>query len=128
MSEGQFRFTYFTSDYETTVAFYRDGLAFPIVESWDRGREDRGTLFAAASGMVEVLMRPTADDAEHLFDPRPPQGAFMVIEVDDVEEAYRNVVRNGVPVQKALSRQSWGHHSFCVKDPNGLSLYFFSPG
>ena len=26
MSRGQFRFSYFTLDYETTVAFYRDGL------------------------------------------------------------------------------------------------------
>jgi catechol 2,3-dioxygenase-like lactoylglutathione lyase family enzyme len=127
MPEGEFRFTYFTSDYDKTVAFYRDGLAFPIVGSWDRGGEDRGTLFGAASGLVEVLMRPSTEDAEPLFDPRPPQGAFMVIEVDDVGDAYRRAVDNGIPIQKELSRQSWGHLSFCVKEPNGLTLYFFSP-
>ncbi|WP_040792667.1 hypothetical protein [Nocardia paucivorans] len=32
MSEGKFRFAYFTADYERTVAFYRDGVAFPVVE------------------------------------------------------------------------------------------------
>ncbi|WP_040838336.1 VOC family protein [Nocardia brevicatena] len=125
MSEGEFRFTYFTSDYESTVVFYRDGLAFPVVESWDRGGGDRGTLFAAASGRIEVLERPTADDAEPLFDPRPPQGAFMVIEVADAEEAYRRAIGNDLLIQKELSRQSWGHHSFCVREPNGLTLYFF---
>lgn len=125
MPEGEFRFTYFTSDYESTVAFYRDGLAFPMVESWDRGGGDRGTLFAAASGRIEVLERPTTDDAEPLFDPRPPQGAFMVIEVADAEDAYRRAIGNGLPIQKELSRQSWGHHSFCVREPNGLTLYFF---
>ncbi|WP_158894100.1 VOC family protein [Amycolatopsis anabasis] len=100
MPEGQFRFTYFTQDYETTVAFYRDGMALPIAGSWDRGGEDKGTLFAAASGFIEVLMRPASDDAEPLFDPRPPQGAFMVIEVDDVEQAYRRAVGNGLPIEK----------------------------
>lgn len=126
MLEGQFRFTYFTSDYETTLAFYRDGLAFPIVGSWDRGAEDRGTRFAAASARIEVLMRPMADDAEPLFDPRPPQGVVMAIEVDDVEAAYRRAVGNGLSIHKELSRQSWGHHSFCLREPNGLTLYFFS--
>ena len=33
MAEGQFRFAYFTPDYESTVAFYRDGLALPVIES-----------------------------------------------------------------------------------------------
>jgi catechol 2,3-dioxygenase-like lactoylglutathione lyase family enzyme len=127
MTGREFRFTYFTSDYETTVEFYRDGLELPIRDSWDRGGEDRGTNFVASSGLIEVLQRPTADDAEPLFDPRPPQGAFMVIEVDDVEGSYRRVVEKGIPVQKELSRQSWGHNSFCVKEPNGLTIYFFSP-
>ena len=45
MREGEFRFSYFTREYEATVAFYRDGMALPVVGSWDRGSEDRGTLF-----------------------------------------------------------------------------------
>jgi hypothetical protein len=47
----------------------------------------------------------------------------MVIEVDDVESAYRGTVDNGLPTQKEPSRQTWGHNSFCVKEPNGLTLY-----
>jgi catechol 2,3-dioxygenase-like lactoylglutathione lyase family enzyme len=126
MHKGQFRFAYFTTDYEATIAFYRDGLKFPIVDSWDRSAEDRGTVFAAASGLVEVLLRPTSDDAEHLFDRRQPQGAFMVIEVEDVDSAYQQAVGNDLPIQKELSMQSWGHRSFCVREPNGLTLYLFS--
>ena len=26
-------------DYETTVAFYRDGLELPVIASWDRNRD-----------------------------------------------------------------------------------------
>jgi catechol 2,3-dioxygenase-like lactoylglutathione lyase family enzyme len=126
VSRGQFRFSYFTPDYDATVAFYHDGLGLPIVESWDRDPEDRGTLFGAASGLVEVLKRPESDDSSHLWDERPPQGAFMVIEVEDVELMYGRVIEKGLPIQQELTSQAWGHRSFCVREPNGLTLYFFS--
>ena len=122
---GQFRFSYFTPDYEATLTFYRDGLGLPAVESWNRDPEDRGTLFGAASGLIEVLVRPESGDSSHLWDERPPQGAFMVIEVEDVERMYRRVVEKGLSIQQDLTAQTWGHRSFCVREPNGLTLYFF---
>jgi catechol 2,3-dioxygenase-like lactoylglutathione lyase family enzyme len=97
-SRGQFRFSYFTPDYDATVAFYRDGLGLPVVESWNRNPDDRGTLFGAASGLVEVLKRPESGDSLHLWDERSPQGSFMVIEVEDVELKYRQVSEKGPPV------------------------------
>ncbi len=41
MSEGQFRFAFFTPAYDATVAFYRDGLELPIFE--DVGSQSRGS-------------------------------------------------------------------------------------
>ena len=125
MSHGQFRFSYFTPKYELTVAFYRDGLGLPILESWDRNPDDRGILFGAASGMIEVLTLPQSGESSHLWDDRPPQGAFMVIEVDDVERDFQRVVDKGLPIKQPLTNQAWGHRSFCVSEPNGLVLYFF---
>jgi catechol 2,3-dioxygenase-like lactoylglutathione lyase family enzyme len=125
MREGQFRFAYFTPDYESTVAFYRAGLELPILETWDHHPDDRGTLFGAASGMIEVLALPKSGEASHLWDNRPPQGAFMVIEVDQVEACYQRAVDKGLPITQELKDQDWGHRSFCVCDPNGLTLYFF---
>jgi hypothetical protein len=58
MASGQFRFAYFTPEYASSVTFYRHGLELPILESWDRGPDDRGKLFGAASGIIEVLMLP----------------------------------------------------------------------
>jgi catechol 2,3-dioxygenase-like lactoylglutathione lyase family enzyme len=125
MSAGQFRFAYFTPHYEATVAFYQDGMALPIIETWDRHPDDRGTLFGAASGMIEVLAFPSSGTSSHLWNERPPQGAFMVIEVDEVEARYQRVVDKGLPITQGLTDQDWGHRSFCVRDPNGLTLYFF---
>jgi catechol 2,3-dioxygenase-like lactoylglutathione lyase family enzyme len=125
MRTGQFRFAYFTPAYEATVAFYLDGLELPVLERWDRGPDDRGTLFGAASGMIEVLALPQAGASSHLWDARPPQGAFMVIEVDQLEACYQRALDKGLPVTQALADQAWGHRSFCVREPNGLTLYFF---
>ena len=122
----QFRFAYFTPDFESTVAFYRDDLELPVVGSWDRGPDDRGALFGAASGIIEVLARPQSGVSSHLFDDRPPQGAFMVIEVADVEELHRKALDKNLPIQQELKNQSWGHRSFCLREPNGLTLYVFT--
>ena len=127
MSQGEFRFAYFTPKYEATVEFYREGLELPVRGSWDRNRDDRGTVFAAASGLIEVLALPESGASSHLWDHRPPQGAFMVIEVDDVDAQHRRAVDKGVPISQELKTQSWGHRTFCVQDPNGLTLYFFQP-
>ena len=99
MSNGEFRFSYFSPRYEETLAFYRDGLGLPVLESWDRAPDDRGTLFSAASGVIEVLARPEGAEPAHLWDRRPPQGAFMVIEVDDVDAQYRRALGRGLSDQ-----------------------------
>ena len=125
MKKGQFRFGYFTPQYEATVVFYRDELELPIIEEWDRNPDDRGTLFGAASGMIEVLALPKGGRSDHLWDVSPPQWVFMVIEVDQVQALYQRAVEKGLPIQQNLKDQQWGHRSFCVRDPNGLTLYFF---
>ena len=125
MKEFQFRFGYFTPNYEATVAFYQEGLGLSILEKWDRNPDDRGTLLRAASGVIEVLALPQGP-SDHLWDHRPPQGAFMAIEVEDVTALYDRVIEKGFLVQQELQDQEWGHRSFCVQEPNGLTLYFFS--
>ena len=126
MRNGQFRFGYFTPKYEETVAFYREGLGLPVIETWDRDPDDRGTLFGASSGVIEVLALPGGGRSDHLWDGRPPQGAFMLVEVRQVESYYQRVIERGLPIQKQLKDQAWGHRSFCVREPNGLTIYFYS--
>lgn len=121
---AQFRFCYFTPRYEETVAFYRDGLEFPLLESWDRNPDDRGSLFGAASGIIEVVSRPTGTTG-HLWDDRPPQGAMIVVEVADVDAAHRRAAARKLPVTQPPTDQSWGHRNFCLTEPNGLTLYLF---
>lgn len=126
MTSGQFRCAFFARDYQATVTFYRDGLEMPVIAMWDRGQDDRGTLFAAASGIIEVLALPVNRKEGSVWDYRAPQGVFMVVEVEDVDELYGRVAEKGLSVKDELRNQPWGHRSFMISDPEGVNLYFFS--
>jgi len=126
MSTGEFRFAFFARDYEATLAFYRDGLELPIVGSWDRGPDARGTLLSAASGIIEVLGLPQHPKDTSVWDYNAPQGVMMVIETDDVDAWYGLAVDKDLPIREELTNQKWGHRSFRLTDPNGITLYIFS--
>jgi len=119
MPEREFRFVFQSRDYEETVAFYRDGLELPVAGGWDRSADDRGTLFRAASGIVEVIKLTSGREYTQ------PVGIWMAIEVDDVDAAYARAIDKGLPVKEELADQIWGHRTFSVVDPSGVEVVLF---
>jgi catechol 2,3-dioxygenase-like lactoylglutathione lyase family enzyme len=119
MPEREFRFIFLSRDYEETVAFYRDGLELPVAGGWDRSADDRGTLFRAASGIVEVIKLPS--DREYT----QPVGIWMAIEVDDIDAAYARIIERGLPVKDEIADQIWGHRNFSLVDPSGVEVLLF---
>ena len=122
----EFRAAYFARAYEATLAFYRDGLGLPVVESWDRSAGDRGTIFQAGDGRIEILALPAMQDGDAPWDYRSPAGVMMVIEVEDVAGLYERTEARGLPIRQKLDLQPWGHRSFVVLDPDGVGIYFFT--
>ncbi len=122
----EFRAAYFAQDYEATLAFYRDGLELPVIESWDRGRDDRGTIFRAAEGRIEILALPEEREEGSAWDYRRPAGVFLVIEVEDVSAAYERARARGLSIREDLKLQPWGHRSFVVADPEGFGIYLYT--
>ena|SRR5438309_1223795 len=120
---GEFRFVFYPSDYERAVEFYRDELGLSAVGGWDRGDGDRGILLQAASGIVELLEGPGAEDAPH--EAGPPRGAWIAIEVENADGAYQNARGRGLAVEEGLEDKPWGHRSFAVRDPDGLLVVLF---
>lgn len=113
--EGAFRFTYFTKS-----------LGFNLEHSWDRSEFDKGSLFKAGAGLIEVLLK--TNDEEHKvagLDYRIPQGVFMCIQVWNIDELFDQYRTKRIPFKQELTSQSWGHRSFSVMDPNDLILFFF---
>ena len=118
VSGPEFRFYFFTSRYEETVAFYRDTLGLDVYRSWGRGKDARGTVFRSpnGSGLIEV----EAGDATPSI-----HGGFY-IEVEDVDAWYRRVQAAGCPVLKPLGLTDYGHRNFRVADPSGVEVTLFA--
>ncbi|HEY2865462.1 MAG TPA: VOC family protein [Pyrinomonadaceae bacterium] len=121
----QFRCAFFTHDYDRSVEFYKNVLGFAISESWDRAVDDKGTTFMAGSGMIEVLTMPQEDE-DWVWSQERPRGFAIVIELDDVDAFYDELVGKNVPIAKTIADMPWRHRSFQIADPNGVRLYFYS--
>lgn len=123
--EGAFRLAYFTKKFDATFKFYAEKLHFDLEHSWDRSEHDKGALFKAGRGLIEILLFPDEDIHKHAgLDYRSPQGTFAVIQVWDIDELFLRLKSNGVPFEQEITDQPWGHRSFSVIEPNGLILLF----
>lgn len=123
---GQFRFTYFTNKYQETVDFYVEDLDLELGHSWDRSPDDKGAVIKAGAGLIEVLLSPESEkDRNAGLDYRTPQGAFMCIQVWNIDELFEQFKAKSVPFKQEVTDQKWGHRSFSVVEPNGIILFFF---
>ncbi|MGC9398914.1 MAG: VOC family protein [Anaerolineae bacterium] len=116
--EKTFRVIFRASDYLASVVFYRELLGLPVERTWDSGPTQKGTIFAAGSGFIEVL---TAD-AEH----KPPCGVEIYFPVPDVD-AYAEALRaRGAILHSPPTDKPWGHRTVSVLDPDGLRVIAYS--
>lgn len=125
-SQGQFRFTYFTNKYIETLHFYKEKLGFKLEHFWDRNENDKGSLFKAGNGLIEFMKLP--ETHEHQIsglDYRTPQGAFMCLQVENIDGLFDKYKSIGISFKQEITNQSWGHRSFSIIEPNGLVLFFF---
>jgi uncharacterized glyoxalase superfamily protein PhnB len=128
MLKGEFHFIYNTDKYDSTVAFYRDGLDLPIIAAWDQGPEDRGTVFRVASGVVEIMAHPAnLPDQWKIYSPSLPQGVNLAFQVEDVDAWYNRVQDKNLELRHELAEFNWGQRGFALKEPNGLVIFIYSP-
>ncbi|MEL7002382.1 MAG: VOC family protein, partial [Bacteroidota bacterium] len=86
---GTVRFTYFTDKFQETYDFYTDKLDFELEHSWDRNEHDKGALFKAGDGLIEVLQLPNNGEMVNTgLEHRSPQGAFMFIQIGNIDQLF----------------------------------------
>lgn len=54
-------------------------------------------------------------------------GAFLGLEVDDVDTVYRDLTTKGHAITVTLKNEPWGQRHFGIADPNGVAVDIFSP-
>ena len=124
---GEFRFVFYAPRelYEKTVAFYRDILRFPVV-----GGFSHGTYLRASTGVIEVIsdvggseLRSMVAQAESPYT--PAQGAWLLIEVEDLDSLYEATLRSQADVLHEPRDWPWLFRDFKVKDPCGNVVCLF---
>lgn len=116
---GQFRIIFRAKDYEETVEFYRQGLELPIEHTWDNGPDQRGTVFQAASGLIEVIALPEGETFT------PAQGLEIGYEVEDVDAWYARAQEKGLPIRGEIADKPWGQRTFSLTDPVGIKVILY---
>jgi predicted enzyme related to lactoylglutathione lyase len=118
-NQMEFRFSFFTKKYKETITFYKDTLKLPVIGNWNRGFNDSGYLFKAASGHIVVLQSATKQ-VEALMD------AILLIQVEDLDKQYNFCREQGIEIVQDIQKREWGDRDFKIIDPNRLVLGFYS--
>ena len=99
--------------------FYEKILKWPIYKEWNRSETDRGVVYQAGPLLLEFLLSP--HEAATKFD----DSFYLYMEVPD-PAVTRALFTDHLWPATEIRTYPWGHSSFTVKDPSGLSLKFFT--
>jgi catechol 2,3-dioxygenase-like lactoylglutathione lyase family enzyme len=106
-----------TERYDDVVAFYGEGLGFPVVDKWDRPNA-RGMRFDLGGMRLEII--DNQREQRPLTLGAPADRVHVVVEVDDIEKA-----RDNIEIDAPLPQgTSWGARLFRVHDPDGVPITF----
>lgn len=50
------------------------------------------------------------------------KGVYLTIEVENVDESYKQMKGKGVPIEIEIRDETWGDRHFAIKDPNGIGI------
>jgi catechol 2,3-dioxygenase-like lactoylglutathione lyase family enzyme len=116
MQVNEFRLKLFVRDFEIMREFYTIVLGLEPVGGWDNGSDDCGVLLDTGSGIVELI----SAGSEY----KPVQGCDVSFGVDDVWKLWEELKSQSIV--HPLRQNYWGDSSFCIRDPEGFRLTFFS--
>jgi predicted enzyme related to lactoylglutathione lyase len=113
----EFRFCYSTPLYTETISFYKNLLQWEVFRSWDRGVNEKGTIFKSpnGAGLIEIEEGTIT----------PALQGELYIEVEDVDHMYEMLVEKNIKIVNPLSDTSYGHRNFKFADPNNLVIGIF---
>jgi catechol 2,3-dioxygenase-like lactoylglutathione lyase family enzyme len=108
----------FVDDLDRARRFYRDVLELRETSTFEGEKGDGWAVFEL-DGRNIILEAVAADDPERALVGRLLAVSFTV---DDIDDAYRNLVARGVPFPAPPELQPWGGVLAFPRDPDGNIL------
>ncbi|WP_172914596.1 VOC family protein [Capnocytophaga canis] len=102
-----------------TKAFYTEILNFGV--SFEN---EFYLLLHTPNQEAEIsFLLPNHPSQQPIFQkPFQNQGVYLTIEVENVNEVYKELKNKNIPIEIELRNEPWGDRHFAIKDPNGIGI------
>ncbi|MBO9611478.1 MAG: VOC family protein [Dyadobacter sp.] len=108
-----------TSKLAETKAFYTGTLGFGVTFE----NEFYLLLHVPGGGSEISFLLPDHPSQQPLFQKAfQGQGTYLTIEVEDVDELYKELKNKGVEIKIDIRDEPWGDRHFAIQDPNGVGI------
>ena len=115
---SEIRVMLFPKDFAKSRQFYVEEMGWPIQYEWDDGSH-KGVMFDSGCATIELMSPRAVTDSDG--------NANISLRVADVWSLWEEVVKKEKPyVLFNLRQNPWGDDSFCITDPDGTRLTFFT--
>ena len=100
-------------------AFYTQVLQFGVTFE-----NDFYLLLHTPNQEAEIsFLLPNHPSQQPIFQkPFTQQGVYLTIEVENIDDYYRSLKEQGVPIAIDLREEPWGDRHFAIIDPNGIGI------
>jgi catechol 2,3-dioxygenase-like lactoylglutathione lyase family enzyme len=113
-------------NYEETLAFYRDALGLPVVESWEN-EGGSGAVLDAGRATLEVLSRSQVEYVDEIEAGGIPSGPVrFALEVQDSVAAAERLEAAGAEGVGGPVVTPWRHRNVRLRAPDGMQLTLFT--
>ena len=113
-------------NYEEALAFYRDALGLPVVESWEN-EGGSGAVLDAGRATLEVLSRSQVEYVDEIEAGGIPSGPVrFALEVQDSVAAAERLEAAGAERVGGPVVTPWRHRNVRLRAPDGIQLTLFT--
>jgi lactoylglutathione lyase len=113
-------------NYEEALAFYRDALGLPVVESWEN-EGGSGAVLDADRATLEVLSRSQVEYVDEIEAGGIPSGPVrFALEVQDSVAAAERLEAAGAERVGGPVVTPWRHRNVRLRAPDGMQLTLFT--
>jgi lactoylglutathione lyase len=113
-------------DYEQALAFYRDVLGLPVIESWQQPTGS-GAILDAGRATLELLSVAQAELVDQVeVGARVAGPVRLALEVEDSERTAEKLAAGGAELLAGAVVTPWSHRNVRVRAPDGMQLTLFT--
>jgi lactoylglutathione lyase len=113
-------------DYQGALAFYRDVLRLPVVESWEQP-DGSGAILDAGHATLELLSVEQAELVDEIeVGERVAGPVRLALEVEDSVATAQALAAGGAEALAEPVVTPWSHRNVRVRAPDGMQLTLFT--